>query len=575
MTEIIKYLNHKVNGNTITYPIGTELKFIESKDNSLLIQTGKTTLDKILPLKVNQEEIINNNSNTITTFDSITKQGIYSIQKNLNNGPTNDNSNSSLIVLKVSSIIHQIFFKKNEVYSRYRYQENKENIWASWENNIGTNFSGSNSSEAGIRGLVPAPMETEIDNYFLNSNGRWTSLNNIAFNGIPTFNKGFTSKETISVKNSANTILASISNTGEGTFNNIDINSNASIGSDGKGSFNNIDINSNAFISNTGVGKFASINIKNSSGDTTVIDSSCNGKFADITGTGKGTFNSINIKNGDTNTAIIDNSCNGSFASITSGSIKIKKDNSETTVIDNSCNGSFASINIKQGDASKASINNEGDGSFNNIKINSNTVLDTSKNTGAATIVGGAYIGGAVKIGNTTDTVANNANTGALLVSGGAYVEGHIRVGTNGGVYGALWNDLADSIVVNKDAKIEAGYCYCLKDNKYIKSSKYLDNGIIGIHSDTYGFKMGEKAGEKQLDCAVAGFVLAYVDKDYLPGTALTCTKDGRLTKMKSKDKQRFPEKIVATYWKDEPAEEWGSDNRKVKVNGRKWVKIK
>ena len=44
---------------------------------------------------------------------------------------------------------------------------------------------------------------------------------------------------------------------------------------------------------------------------------------------------------------------------------------------------------------------------------------------------------------------------------------------------------------------------------------------------------------------------------------------------MKSKDKQRFPEKIVATYWKDEPAEEWGSDNRKVKVNGRKWVKIK
>ena len=134
---------------------------------------------------------------------------------------------------------------------------------------------------------------------------------------------------------------------------------------------------------------------------------------------------------------------------------------------------------------------------------------------------------------------------------------------------------MADSIIVNKEAEIEAGYCYCLKDNKYVKSSKYLDNGIIGIHSDTYGFKMGDKIGEKQLDCAVAGFVLAYVDKDYLPGTALTCTKDGCLTKMKSKDKQRFPEKIVAIYWKDEPAEEWGSDNRKVKVNGRKWVKIK
>ena len=38
---------------------------------------------------------------------------------------------------------------------------------------------------------------------------------------------------------------------------------------------------------------------------------------------------------------------------------------------------------------------------------------------------------------------------------------------------------------------------------------------------------------------------------------------------------QEYPEKIVATYWKDEPAEEWGTEERKVKVNGRKWVKIK
>ena len=168
----------------------------------------------------------------------------------------------------------------------------------------------------------------------------------------------------------------------------------------------------------------------------------------------------------------------------------------------------------------------------------------------------------------------NNIEASAIF-EGGVYVEKDIRVGAEGKVYGAVWNDLADSITVNEDAEIEPGYCYCLKNGKYIKSSKYLDNGIIGIHSDTYGFKMGEKLVNKQLDCAVSGFVLAYVDKDYLPGTALTCTKNGYLTKINFKDKQRFPEKIVATYWKDEPAEEWGSDNRKVKVNGRKWVKIK
>ena len=180
---------------------------------------------------------------------------------------------------------------------------------------------------------------------------------------------------------------------------------------------------------------------------------------------------------------------------------------------------------------------------------------------------------GSVTITNDTEASTNSTSQGALQVTGGIY--SGKKIYAHGGVYGAVWNDLADSITVNKEAEIEAGYCYCLKNNKYIKSSKYLDNGIIGIHSDTYGFKMGEKAGEKQLDCAVAGFVLAYVDKDYLPGTALTCTKDGRLTKIKPKDKQRFPEKVIATYWKDEPAEEWGSNDRKVKVNGRKWVKIK
>ena len=167
---------------------------------------------------------------------------------------------------------------------------------------------------------------------------------------------------------------------------------------------------------------------------------------------------------------------------------------------------------------------------------------------------------------------SSNTSSGAVVIAGGLGVGGNIY---GGAVYGAVWNDLSDSIPVDDDCDLEHGYCYCFDGKKYTKSSKYLDDGIIGIHSDTYGFKMGSEEGKKKMDVAVSGFVLAYVDKEYKPGTPLTCTEKGYLTEIKKEDKIEYPEKIVATYWKDEPAEEWGTEERKVKVNGRKWVKIK
>lgn len=169
--------------------------------------------------------------------------------------------------------------------------------------------------------------------------------------------------------------------------------------------------------------------------------------------------------------------------------------------------------------------------------------------------------------------VTSDSTSGALTVStGGIYAASGIKSDT--GVYNAVWNDLADCIPVDDECKVEPGYCYCFDGEKYYKSTKYLDEGIIGIDSDTYGMNMGRKPGLNQMDVAVAGFVLAYVDKEYKPGTPLTCAENGYLTKIKLKDKIRYPERIVATYWKNEPAEEWGSDDRKVKVNSRKWVRI-
>ena len=162
--------------------------------------------------------------------------------------------------------------------------------------------------------------------------------------------------------------------------------------------------------------------------------------------------------------------------------------------------------------------------------------------------------------------------TASLNVAGGILAVDGIKSAT--GVYNAVWNDLADCIPVDDECKVEPGYCYCFDGEKYYKATKYLDEGIVGIDSDTYGMNMGHKPGLNQMDVAVAGFVLAYVDKEYKPGTPLTCTEDGYLTEIKKEDKIEYPERIVATYWKSEPADEWGSDSRKVKVNGRKWVKV-
>lgn len=200
------------------------------------------------------------------------------------------------------------------------------------------------------------------------------------------------------------------------------------------------------------------------------------------------------------------------------------------------------------------------------------TIPSTEASTSASGIVttGAQAFAGAKTFADTTDSTNNTS--GAVIVSGGLGVAGNIYAGA---VYGAVWNDLSDSIPVDDDCDLEHGYCYCFDGEKYSKSSKYLDDGIIGIHSDTYGFKMGAEEGKKKMDVAVSGFVLAYVDKEYKPGTPLTCTKNGYLTKIKLRDKIRYPEKIIATYWKSEPADELGSGSRKVKVNGRKWVKVK
>lgn len=143
------------------------------------------------------------------------------------------------------------------------------------------------------------------------------------------------------------------------------------------------------------------------------------------------------------------------------------------------------------------------------------------------------------------------------------------------GVYNAVWNDMVDAINVPEDTVLEPGYAYRFDGEHYLKTEQYMDSGFIGIHSDTYGFGVGGDTSEKQLRVAIAGFVLAYVDKDYNPGTPLTCTENGYLTELSLEDMKRAPYMLVGTFWKPEFNSVWGDPVRYADVNGRKWVKVR
>lgn len=171
-----------------------------------------------------------------------------------------------------------------------------------------------------------------------------------------------------------------------------------------------------------------------------------------------------------------------------------------------------------------------------------------------------------VAVNESSTSGAVNILTGGLVATGG--IKG-------AKVYNAVWNDLVDRIPVDDDCPLEYGKCYCFDGEHYNQTSGYMQGNIIGIHSDTAGFEMGCKLNTRELCCAVAGFVLAYVDQVYPVGTPLTCTSKGYLTKINDEDKRNYPERIVATFWKDETEKYWGREGSKCLVKKRKWVKVR
>lgn len=158
-------------------------------------------------------------------------------------------------------------------------------------------------------------------------------------------------------------------------------------------------------------------------------------------------------------------------------------------------------------------------------------------------------------------------------IGSSTYPVSSINVGTLTGekVYGAYWNDIADAIEVDEKVTLIPGRCYVQRNNKVCLSSKHCEEGIIGIHSDTYGFLLGQKGKRKELHIAVGGFVLACVDRIYSPGTPLTCSENGKLTRMGLLMRIFHPERMVGVFHQQEKGSLWQG----IKVDGRHWVKVR
>ena len=214
------------------------------------------------------------------------------------------------------------------------------------------------------------------------------------------------------------------------------------------------------------------------------------------------------------------------------------------------------------------------------LTVTSNSTITNTTSGSTITLTGvGAIDAKSMTLGDITDTTStalyilnklgkDNPDKGVALKC-----EGGISAAK---VYNAVWNDLADSIEVPSDTELEYGYCYKYKDEKVYKTDEYADPNVLGIHSDTAGMVLGIKPSHiKCINLAVAGVVLAYVDKEYECGTALVATKEGKLTKANRVTRILHPERIVATYYKKEKEDLWGPKSNRIKVNGRSWVKIK
>lgn len=141
-------------------------------------------------------------------------------------------------------------------------------------------------------------------------------------------------------------------------------------------------------------------------------------------------------------------------------------------------------------------------------------------------------------------------------------------------VYNAYLADYADFIILAPDCLQVYGKTYKMTSQGATICQGRCEKGVLGVASDVYGHALGQIRSRRQIPIGVAGWVLAYCDRQYQPGTALTTGKDGSLTKMRWYEKLFWPERMVGVYMQPEKSKFWGPLNHQVAVNGRHWVKV-
>ncbi|MHB9152940.1 MAG: hypothetical protein ACYC2S_09805 [Spirochaetales bacterium] len=151
-------------------------------------------------------------------------------------------------------------------------------------------------------------------------------------------------------------------------------------------------------------------------------------------------------------------------------------------------------------------------------------------------------------------TTGGSANIGSSVKR---YALGYFDV-----CWGAVGNDFADALDLPTE-DIKPGLVASLKNGKIVRARKRGDSSALGIVSDTYSFRAGPVDGKAPI--AVAGYVLAYTDKEYRTGTKLAVDAQGRLTRA------RFFDRAIAVYIANPPTDPWN----KVEVHGRKIVKVR
>jgi hypothetical protein len=119
-------------------------------------------------------------------------------------------------------------------------------------------------------------------------------------------------------------------------------------------------------------------------------------------------------------------------------------------------------------------------------------------------------------------------------------------------VYGAVGNDFADELEgFSEETMPIPGYAYAMTGKGIMLTDEYAQKGVIGVLSDSASFVAKNKnVGGKKGAFSVAGFVLAYVDREYPIGTPLTCTKWGKLTRANWIVRLFHSERILGTYLK-------------------------